>query len=139
MISIVCGKKGSGKTRKLLEMANNSVETAKGEIVFIDLKIKYTQELDRNIRLINVKEFSINNSENFLGFLNGLIAGNYDIDEVYVDNALKIMDINLQDLEPFFDNLKEIGEKFQVNFIFAANCEEDIVPHFMNAYTIIRV
>ena len=139
MISIVCGKKGSGKTKKLLEMANNSIVTAKGEIVFVDLKTKYIRELDRNIRFINVKEFSVNSLERFFGFLNGLIAGNYDIDEIYVDNLLNIININLHDLETFLNNLKKIGEMFQVNFIFATNLEEEEVPVFMNDYNVVRI
>lgn len=136
MISIVCGKKGSGKTKKLLEMANNSVVTAKGEIVFVDLKEKSIYDLNRNIRFINVKEFSINNSESFFGFVNGLIAENYDIDEIYVDNLLNIINTDLHDLELFLNNLKKIGEKFQVNFIFCANCDEDEIPAFINDYVV---
>jgi energy-coupling factor transporter ATP-binding protein EcfA2 len=136
MISIVCGKKGSGKTKKLLEMANNSVVTAKGEIVFVDLKEKSIYDLNRNIRFINVKEFSINNSDSFYGFVNGLIAENYDIDEIYVDNLLNIINTNLHDLELFLNNLRKIGEKFQVNFVLSANCEEDEVPSFINDYIV---
>ena len=68
MISFVFGKKGSGKTRKLLELSNKSIVTTKGEIVFIDLKEKSIFELSRDIRFINIKEFSVNNLDKFLVF-----------------------------------------------------------------------
>lgn len=136
MISFVFGKKGSGKTRKLLELSNKSILTAKGEIVFIDLKEKSIFELSRDIRFINIKEFSVNNLENFFGFLKGLIGGNYDIDEIYVDNLLNIVNLNLEDLELFLKNLKKIGEKFQVNFIFSVNYEGEELPSFINDYSL---
>lgn len=136
MISVICGRKGSGKTKKMLELANNAVLTAKGEIVFLDLKDKTVFDLHRNIRFVNVKEFSINNRDKFYGFINGLIAGNYDIDEIYVDNLLNIINMDIYDLEFFLNDLKEIGEKFQVHFVFSANCEENEVPTFIEDYVV---
>ena len=139
MISFVFGKKGSGKTRKLLELSNKSILTTKGEIVFIDLKEKSIFELSRDIRFINIKEFSVNNLDKFFGFLQGLIGGNYDIDEIYVDNLLNIVNLNLEDLELFSKSLKKIGEKFQVNFIFSINYDGEELPSFVNDYYIIFV
>lgn len=131
MIRIVCGKKGSGKTKKMIELANEAIKTAKGEIVFIDVKQRSAFNLHRNIRFVNVNEFSIKGWDKFLGFINGLIAENYDINEIYVDNLLDITNANTYDLELAFKDLKKIGEKYQVHFVFSTNCDENYLPDFI--------
>ena len=136
MIGVICGEKGSGKTKKMLELANNAMLTSKGEIVFLDVKDKTAFDLHRNIRFVNVKEFFVNSREKFYGFINGLIAGNYDIDEIYVDNLLNIIKTDIYDLEFFLNDLKEISEKYQVNFIFSANCEKNEIPTHIENYVI---
>jgi hypothetical protein len=136
MISVICGEKGSGKTKKMLELANSAMLTAKGEIVFLDVREKTVFDLHRNIRFVNVKEFSVNSRERLYGFINGLIAGNYDIDEIYVDNLLSIVRTDINNLETFLNDLKEIGEKYQVHFIFSANCEKNEMPDFIENHVI---
>lgn len=136
MIKFICGKKGSGKTKKMLELANDSIKTAKGQIVFMDKKEISVIDLHRDIRPVNAREFFIKDLKTFSGFINGLIAGNYDIEEIYVDNLLNITGVALNDLENFLDNLKLIEEKYQVNFIFSANCEEE-PPQFINNYMVV--
>ncbi len=131
MISIVCGKKGSGKTKKMIELANEAVKTAKGEIVFVDVKQRSAFNLHRDIRFVNVNEFSIRGRDKFLGFMNGLIAENYDIDEIYVDNLLDITNTNIYDLELAFKDLEKIGEKYQVHFVFSTNCDGNHLPDFI--------
>lgn len=131
MISIVCGKKGSGKTKKMIELANEAVKTAKGEIVFVDVKQRSAFNLHRDIRFVNVNEFSIRGRDKFWGFMNGLIAENYDINEIYVDNLLDITNTNIYDLELAFKDLEKIGEKYQVHFVFSTNCDENHLPDFI--------
>lgn len=130
MICIVCGEKGSGKTKKMIELANEAIKMVKGQIVFVDLKNKYIYNLRRNIRFVNSNEFSIRGKERFFGFINGLIAQNYDIDEIYVDNFFDITNSNMYDLELIFNDLKKIGERYQVNFIFSLNCSKQDIPKF---------
>ena len=89
MVQIVAGKKGKGKTKYLLEIANSSMAQAKGTIVFLDKNVKHMFELNRKIRLINVCDFPIGTLEAFLGFLCGIISQDHDLEEVYLDSFLK--------------------------------------------------
>ena len=36
MVDIICGERGQGKTKEMLQRANDSVADAKGAIVYID-------------------------------------------------------------------------------------------------------
>lgn len=138
MICIVCGEKGSGKTKKMIELANEAIKVAKGQIVFVDVKSKYIYNLHRDIRFVNISEFSIRGKERFFGFINGLIAENYDIDEIYVDNFFDITNSDMHDLELIFNDLKKIGEEYQVNFIFSTNCNKQDIPEFVKDFKIIH-
>ena len=74
MVQIIAGNKGKGKTKHLLDMANGSVKTAAGSIVYLDKSSKHMYELNNRIRLINVNEFPIGNSQGFIGFISGKIS-----------------------------------------------------------------
>ena len=90
MVQIIAGRKGKGKTKYLLEMANASMAGAKGTIVFLDKNVKHMFELDRKIRLINVFDFPIESLDAFLGFLCGIISQDHDLEEIYLDSFLTI-------------------------------------------------
>ena len=86
MVQIIAGRKGKGKTKYLLEMANSSIAEAKGTIVFLDKNVKHMFELDRKIRLINVFDFPIETLDSFLGFLCGIISQDHDLEEIYLES-----------------------------------------------------
>ncbi|SJZ42608.1 ATP-binding protein [Garciella nitratireducens] len=131
MISLICGENGTGKTKKIIEFANNALKTSKGQIVFIDIRGNSFSNLNREIRFINVKEFSVKGREKFLGFIKGLVAENYDIDKIYVDNLLDITNSTIYDLELIFQDLKEIEDKYQVHFVFSINCNREYLRDFI--------
>ncbi|RBP41582.1 hypothetical protein [Garciella nitratireducens] len=131
MISLICRENGTGKTKKIIEFANNALKTSKGQIVFIDIRGNSFSNLNREIRFINVKEFSVKGREKFLGFIKGLVAENYDIDKIYVDNLLDITNSTIYDLELIFQDLKEIEDKYQVHFVFSINCNREYLRDFI--------
>lgn len=90
MIRLIIGSKGSGKTKLMIDKVNAAVATSNGDIVCIEKGMKLTFELDHKVRLIDVEEYSISGFDTFYGFINGVLAGNYDIKEIYVDGILKI-------------------------------------------------
>ena len=73
MIQIIAGKKGSGKTKRLIDMTNNAVKTSSGNVVFLDKNDSYMYEVDRAVRFVNVEEYSVSSAEMFLGFLGGML------------------------------------------------------------------
>ena len=136
MIKLVCGGKGSGKTKELIKLANQAADVTKGHVVFVDNRESSVFDLHREIRFLNIDEFFVKNLRDFFGFINGLVAGNYDIDGIYVDNLLEIHDNNFNDLENFLKDLLKISEKYQVHFVFSINYEGEEIPDFLEKYII---
>lgn len=134
MIEFVFGGKGSGKTKKMIDMANAEVETTMGEILFINDRDQYRVSVDRNIRFINTEEFQINSVERLYGFLCGVIAGNYDIDRIYVDNLLRIICADgVEDVKPLLEKLNPIQKQYDVQFILSMSCEAEAFPEELKA------
>lgn len=88
MVQIIAGRKGKGKTKYLLDMANTAVKEAKGSIVYLDKSSKHMYELNNRIRLINVAEFSVSTAEGFIGFICGIISQDHDLEAMYLDSFL---------------------------------------------------
>ncbi len=114
MINLILGANGSGKTQKLIEMANAELKKTDGLIVYVDRSDNHRREIDVQIRFLNAKEVGIDNRDKLFGFISGVLNGNYDINRVYIDNAyrivgakctgcveelLKVMDIKANDVE----------------------------------------
>ena len=89
MIHVIMGLKGSGKTKKLVDSAREAVINATGDVVCIEYGRKLTYDLPHRVRLVDSKEYGINNPDMLKGLLSGLHAGNFDITHVYIDNLYK--------------------------------------------------
>ena len=90
MINLIPGKKGTGKTKILVDSIKKAAENATGNVVCIERGMQLTYDLPHNVRLADAEEYGINSFDSFYGFVAGLMAGNYDIQEVFVDGILKI-------------------------------------------------
>ena len=90
MIKLITGKKGTGKTKILIDMIKEAVDSTKGNVVCIEKGAKLTYDIPHSVRLADVEEFGIAGYDAFYGFIAGMLAGNFDISEVYVDSILKI-------------------------------------------------
>ena len=89
MIQVIMGLKGSGKTKKLIDAINAAVSNAQGDVVCIEYGKQLTYDVSYRVRLVNAKEYEINNQDKLKGLLRGLHAGNFDITNVYIDNLYK--------------------------------------------------
>ncbi|MCL2539768.1 MAG: ATP-binding protein [Oscillospiraceae bacterium] len=105
MIEFIVGSKGSGKTKTLVDMINKAADETKGYIVCIEKNMKLIYELKHTVRLIDVDEYNINGYEQFYGFVAGILAGNYDITELYIDGILRIGARNINGFEEFIEKL----------------------------------
>ena len=92
MIRLIVGTKGSGKTKAMIDMINESVRTSKGSVVVVEKGMKLTYDISSSARLIDLEEYKINGGEMLYGFVAGLLASNYDITDVYIDGILKVLD-----------------------------------------------
>ncbi len=117
MIQVFCDQRGSGKTKAMINMANEEVKFKKGNIVYIDEDNSAMFQLDSQIRLIDSSEFKINNCESFYGFLCGILSKDYDIESVYIDGLFDIITKSVYDAAQLFCALEDIGNSIMLIFI----------------------
>ena len=128
MIQIIAGRKGKGKTKQLLDKVNAEVKSAHGNIVYLDKSSKHMYELNNKIRLIDVSEFDLQNSDEFMGFICGLISQDHDLEQMDLDSFLKISKLEEADLEPALARLGEIGNKYSVTFVLSISADAEDLP-----------
>ena len=92
MIKLIVGPKGAGKTKTMIDMINAAVKTTEGNIVVIEKSMKLTTDINHAARLLDVDEYGIQGADMLYGFVAGVLAGNYDITELFLDGLLKIVD-----------------------------------------------
>lgn len=134
LINIIFGEKGTGKTKQLLNGANNAVSVAKGNIIFIDLDNSYMYDLDTSIRFVNINEYGIDSLRSLYGFLCGLAASDFDLEYVYIDRFCKIVANMGADLEPFFKSLAAFTDKRGITVNLTFSGDPAAIPDFMRAY-----
>ncbi|NLJ98824.1 MAG: hypothetical protein GX320_06125 [Tissierellia bacterium] len=128
MVKYILGLQGSGKTKWLVDRANEEMTKGNGNIVFVDVDDDHIFNLDYSIRLINAMEFNVLNIESLYGFLCGIIGSDYDVEKVYVDGIYKIMELKVEDLKDLAKALNAIGEKFDVEFYIGADFKIEELP-----------
>jgi hypothetical protein len=134
MIHLIYGAKGSGKTKKIIDMANDSIATAHGDIVFITDTNRYMFDIKYQIRFVNTEEHHIFTAEALIGFVKGLIAGNHDIKTIYIDGAHRITKTEIDAMQPFYDELEIIAERYDVEFVLCVSKDLVDFPEFLKKY-----
>ena len=125
MVRLVVGTKGTGKTKKMIELANHRAEESKGNIVFINKDHRLMYDLNHNIRVITMDDYEgITNSDEYIGFLYGIISSDHDIELIFIDSLLKHADINAEDVPRFLDRLRSLSEKYEKEFIVSISMEK---------------
>lgn len=127
MIQIIAGEKGRGKTKVLINKANTDVRTAKGSIVYLDKSNKHMYELSNKLRLINVRDYYVENSSEFVGFISGLISQDNDLEMIYLDSFLKIACTDEENYEAILKKLERLSEKFHVDFVISISMNENVM------------
>ena len=136
MIRIIYGKKGSGKTKKIIDAANEAVKSSTGELVFIDDDNRYMYDLRHEIRFVNATEYDVSSPDTFMGFHCGILAGNYDMKQLFIDGFLRLVKSEMADLEPFFVKLEDITHRHGVDVVISASAKDDTVPEFLKKYIV---
>lgn len=132
MIKLFIGAKGSGKTKTLIEMANNATAASKGSVVCIEKGDKLTHDITYKARLVDSDNFAINDAVSLYGFIAGILASNSDITDVFVDSALKICG---NDTSAFSDMLKKLEKiAVDVNLVMTASISVEDCPEAIKAY-----
>ena len=126
MIRLIIGSRGSGKTKQLVEMINAATKTTNGNVVCIEKSMKLTYDLDHACRLIDMDEYKIDGYEMLYGFIAGILAGNYDITEIYMDGVLKVGNRDLDGLGTLLGRLDALG--VDVLFTITVSADEAQLP-----------
>ena len=128
MIQIISGVKGKGKTKYLIQKANEAIRTANGNVVYLDKNIKHMYELNNKIRLINVREYLDESYEGFLGFVNGIISQDHDLEYMFLDSFLTVSAVPEDKVEYLLDKLYETSDKYCVNFVLSISIDSENLP-----------
>lgn len=122
-------KKERDKTKELLAKVNHSVAAASGNIVYLDKSQKHMYELNNKVRLINVMDYPIDNCDEFLGFLCGIVSQDHDLEEMYLDSFLTIAFTETDDeIQHAIEKLDIISEKYNVKFTLSVSRDESKLP-----------
>ena len=126
MVKIICGAKGKGKTKEMLTLAAQAVKDVDGSVVYIDKSDQHMYELNNQIRLIDISEYPVNSSDSFLGFVSGLLAGNHDIEMVFIDSLLKLSALTASEIATIVDKLDALST--DVEFVVSISANKDDLP-----------
>ena len=128
MVTLIIGKKGSGKTKKLIQLANEAVAKSQGNVVVIEKGAKLTYDVTHKARLIETERYGVEGTDAFYGMICGIIAQDHDITEIFVDATFKIVG---RDYEAFADLIKkvsDISKLSETDFVFTVSEDEDKLP-----------
>ena len=134
MVKIIVGPKGTGKTKTLIDMVNNSVEKEKGDVVCIEKGEKLTYDINHKARLISMSQFMISDFSAFIGFICGIVASDYDISVIYIDSIFKIAGDSMDDLAQFLEYMDLFTEKNNFKMILTASADKENIPERIHKY-----
>ena len=138
MIQVIHGKKGSGKTKRILDMANTAIKEHKGDIIFVDDDNRYMFDLRHEVRFVNAGEYGSDSPEMFFGFLCGMLSADFDLSLIAVDAFKKLVrtDLDTDEMRDFFAQLENLSEKHHCNFVLSISSAAEDVPEFIEKYVL---
>ena len=131
MIRIIYGKKGSGKSKQLLDQANAEVESTKGNIVYLDDNNRCMYDLRHEIRFINTADYSINNPDKLYGFVCGILSRDFDISSVYIDGLKHMVKYDSAELKSLLESLEALFTDINAYLVVSGS---DDMPEYMSKY-----
>ena len=141
MVQLIVGEKGKGKTKELLDKVNKEVKEANGTFVYLDKSRKHMYELNNKVRLIDMSEYDIQNSSEFLGFISGVVSQDNDLEKMFLDSFLKIskMESTDEELGEVLERLDTMGKKYGVSFVVSLSKNEEDLPENAKSMVLISL
>ena len=135
MVQILAGEKGEGKTKILIDLANESISTSDGDVIYIDDDKRHIYDLNHKIRFVEVSEFPLANYRELIGFIYGIFSQNSDITKVFVDGIFKIVQsLGDEDLIKLVTRLDSMSKAYNVDFVLAGNVDPADLPKEVEQY-----
>jgi archaellum biogenesis ATPase FlaH len=134
MIKLITGKKGTGKTKILIDQINDAVKATAGNVVCVEKGSTVRYSISRKVRWCDTEYYAVEGYETFYGFIAGLLASNYDITHIYIDGILRIAERDYEQLGNLLEKLDKLtGDDVVIVFTVSANEDElsDNVKQFI--------
>lgn len=128
MVSLIIGRKGTGKTKHLIEEVNSAVQASKGNVICVEKTRKLTYEIDSRVRLVSADDFAVVGYDSYYGFLAGMCASDHDVTDILCDGTLKIVGKDFAEMAEFFEKVKTLGEATDTEFVFTISADKDELP-----------
>ncbi len=128
MITLIVGKKGSGKTKKLIERAVEAVKTSNGNVIVIEKGSKLTYDLPHQARLVDTDAYHISGADVLFGFVSGICAGNYDVTDIFVDSTLKIIGQDMEVFKAFAEKMNSLAQRSEVKITLLVSADPSELP-----------
>lgn len=133
MVTLLVGHKGSGKTKKLISLANEAVTKSAGNVVVIEKGAKLTYDVTHKARLIDTDQYQIAGYDVLFGFISGICAGNYDVTDIFVDSTFKICSDDKEALKAFVSKIKVLSENSETNVTLLISADKEELPADIDA------
>ncbi len=134
MIKLIIGKKGSGKTKALIELVNTALSSTKGSVVCIEKGDKLKFDISYNCRLIDTDDYIINDGQSLFGFIAGILASNHDVTDIFVDSALKICQNDSDSFDTFLKEVDSVVNKYGVNCVITSSVAPEEASETVKKY-----
>ena len=135
MIKLIVGKKGSGKTKQLIELVNDAARENAGSILCLEHGNSLTFDVHYGARLIDYGEYPLTGYNALLGFLYGCYAQNYDLNHIFIDNLRKIsQEDSFEKMADFLALLEEKSENLKIDFTITVSADASELPERMHKY-----
>ena len=128
MVQLIVGKKGKGKTKCLLDKVNSEVKNILGNVVYLDKSTQHMFELNNKVRLICVPDYGVDNADQFLGFVSGILSQDHDLQQMYFDSFLDIAHLRDTDITPALKKLDTLSQQFKIDFVLSVSMDEADLP-----------
>ena len=134
MIKLIIGKKGTGKTKTLIDLVNRSLETTKGDVACIEKGKGLNHDINYRCRLIDVDEYKIKDAQALYGFIAGILASNHDITDLFIDATMRICNFDMEAFDQFLLELDYLSEYESCNFVVSATLDESEASETVKKY-----
>ena len=135
MLSLIVGVKGTGKTKRLIDMTNKAVTDSHGCVVCLEKGSKLIHDIKHEARLIDTDNYFVSDGQSLYGFVSGILASNYDITHIFIDSALKICKNDVPGFEKFLTECEKLTVRYSpLNIVITSSVPMEEVTEIMKKY-----
>ena len=128
MLKLIVGREGAGKTKNLVARANDLAKITDGHIVYVDMDDSQIFRLEYSIRFVQSREYPLESSDEFFGFVCGILSQDYDLKTVFIDGLLKNAKAKPEQAGELLNKVKSVSDKYDIDFVISLCCDPDDIP-----------